>query len=114
MNGGLGDDNGPNCCDPYADNIWGLSAIQNAGNVDAVTAECMAGPAGGSLDRTSDEATQRSLHPRGVNVVMADGSVHFISDFIETTGAWGGIGAVWDWLITSADGRVVDGKKVGF
>ena len=74
----------------------------------------MAGPAIGTYDRTSAEQTLRSLHPDGVNAAMADASVHFIHDNIETTGNYGGIGATWDWLISSADGKRIDAKKTGF
>jgi prepilin-type processing-associated H-X9-DG protein len=52
----------------------------------------------------ANQATVRSRHPGGAHVAMADASVQFISDDIETSGCWGGCCSVWDWMITSADG----------
>ena len=67
------------------------------------------------------QATFRSLHPNGVNISMADASVHFVSNYIESTGAGGAlldgngkVRAVWDRLILSCDGNPVDAKLAGF
>jgi hypothetical protein len=50
-------------------------------------------------------------------MAMADASVHWISNFIETAGPYGDPNrtnwAVWDRLICSADGLPVDNKKAG-
>ncbi|HEV3415619.1 MAG TPA: H-X9-DG-CTERM domain-containing protein, partial [Pirellulales bacterium] len=53
------------------------------------------------------QQTARSMHPGGVNVCMADGSVHWISDNIQV-----GYGTapnptlgVWDKLMLSNDGE---------
>jgi hypothetical protein len=35
---------------------------------------------------------------------MADGSVQWVSDDVETTGCYGECCTAWDWMITSADG----------
>jgi hypothetical protein len=48
-----------------------------------------------------------------VYTVFADGSVHFISDFINTSGEWGGTPAVWDYLIASGDGNVLSAEAIG-
>ena len=55
-----------------------------------------------------------------MNFALADGSVHFLVDTIETTGPRGSpngstaAAAVWDFLITSGDSQRIDGKKLGF
>jgi prepilin-type processing-associated H-X9-DG protein len=53
------------------------------------------------------------LHPNGVNVCRADGSVRFISDFIElgTNGTAPGCLGVWDKLNLSNDGLPIDASK---
>ena len=55
------------------------------------------------------------MHPGGVNVCFADGSVHFISDFIQlgnnTSGVFPPTAAmlgVWDKLNLSCDGLPID------
>jgi prepilin-type processing-associated H-X9-DG protein len=45
-------------------------------------------------------AAARSRHPGGVNVLMCDGSIHFVSDSIESL-IWRGAG--------SAEGEEADG-----
>jgi len=107
--GSWGDDNGPNACNPWADDIKGADRIDIG---SAPEDRCM-DAWGGSGSR---QATFRSLHPGGCNVVMADGSVLFASDFIETSGPWGDPGAdfwpLWDRLICSADRHPIDVEKL--
>jgi prepilin-type processing-associated H-X9-DG protein len=68
-------------------------------------------------DGETRQATVRSLHPNGANVVFADNSVHFIQNSIETSGEDGDAGAtfwpVWDRLICSGDRYPVDLSKIG-
>ena len=102
-----GDDNGPNACNDYADDIGG-------GPDDAsASVDCMHTWNGGG----TNQATVRSLHPNGCNVVFADNSVHFIQNSIETSGNWGSPGPtfwpVWDRLICSGDRHPVDLSKIG-
>jgi prepilin-type N-terminal cleavage/methylation domain-containing protein/prepilin-type processing-associated H-X9-DG protein len=112
--GGNWDDGAPNMCaelDP--DDVMGCNTFYTD-EIDV--RECMGCCCAGS-DSGSLQATMRSLHPGGVNAAMADASVHFISNFIETAGVYGDpnrtLWAVWDRLICSADGLPVDNKRAG-
>jgi prepilin-type N-terminal cleavage/methylation domain-containing protein len=119
-------DNGPNVCTGAGDNIYMGTQLQS----DDI---CM-GVYNGS-DRGSKTATFRSLHPNGVNISMADASVHFINDSIETGGpaaGWPSVSSyhsvngisvidwgstplpIWDKLILSCDGMRVDADAAGF
>jgi prepilin-type processing-associated H-X9-DG protein len=101
--GAEGDANGPNVCYSNSDDVPGLP--DDPAGVCAPTqdptgaSECMTVSAGGF-----DQGATRSKHPGGVHVAMADGSVQFINDDIETSGCYGKCCTVWDWMITSADG----------
>ncbi|MDH3718018.1 MAG: DUF1559 domain-containing protein [Planctomycetota bacterium] len=99
--GSGGDANGPNSCYVAADDFVGcssLSATQLAGT-------CM--PCDSTVAQNR-QATMRSVHQDGVQVVMAGGNTHFINDFIETSGVNGPCCTVWDALIGSNDGLVFD------
>jgi hypothetical protein len=75
---GTDDDNGPNACTPSGDNIQGCGKIEQDVGKATTQAECMTCfPVG------NEQGTMRSLHPGGVYACMGDGSVRFISDFID-------------------------------
>ena len=60
----------------------------------------------------NNQSATRSLHPSGLNVCFADGSVRWISDYIDTNGRIAKsppIFSIWDRLIASADGATVPG-----
>jgi len=114
-----GDDYGPNCPHIISDDPIACTAIRAAfgnGNqnlgAEALVAEGMpCYPA----DVFQVQQTTRSLHRNGVNLCFCDGSVHFISDFIQVVPSGGqdpGTPAaykgppfsVWDRLMASADG----------
>jgi prepilin-type N-terminal cleavage/methylation domain-containing protein/prepilin-type processing-associated H-X9-DG protein len=113
------DGNGPNASRIGADNILGAAEIQNAVG-GAAGAQKLGMPCHVDI---SSQASTRSMHPDGVNVAMVDGSVLFISDFIERSTSWaiGGTSAatvpdpkyfcVWERLNASADGLLIDSKK---
>ena len=109
--GSWGDANGPNAWNRWADDIKGGDQVKLG---PAAADQCMEawGKSG------SRQATFRSLHPNGCNVVFADNSVHFISNTIETSGPWGDPGPdfwpVWDRLICSADRHPVDATKTEY
>ena len=66
-------------------------------------------------DDWADQATTRSSHPGGVNLGMADGSAHFVSNDVDTSGTPGfHINpkvqfkmSTWDRMIASADGETI-------
>lgn len=103
--GAGGDDNGPNACAPNtfgrADDVYSdICADANA------VAECMGCDTGYFA-----QATVRSTHAGGVFVAMCDGSVQFIDENIETSGATIGSPCCspWDHLIASSDS---DGRGI--
>jgi prepilin-type N-terminal cleavage/methylation domain-containing protein/prepilin-type processing-associated H-X9-DG protein len=51
----------------------------------------------------SNQQGVRSMHPNGVQACFADGSVHFLGDFISIASVTGNP-SVWDRLMASADG----------
>jgi prepilin-type N-terminal cleavage/methylation domain-containing protein len=105
---GHGTDNaiGPNACIPGGDGIFGCSRIKGAaGGDDAVMAECM------PCDDVAGQGTVRSMHHGGAFVGFCDGSVHFISDFIDKGTQWNLDPLeyrTWQRLCASGDSQVVD------
>jgi prepilin-type processing-associated H-X9-DG protein len=98
--------NGPNNNAQGGDTIWGCQAIKTAmggaaGQMYVDNIDCTAGPC--------SAASSKSLHDGGVHVLFADGSVHWIGNFIDTTGDTAIAGpvkfSVWDRLLLSTDGR---------
>ena len=82
--GGIyGDDYGPNCPFVISDNLLNCTQIQDAfgGGYGPLAAEGM--PCTARTWQGNDEQTARSMHPGGVNTCFADGSIHWISDYIQ-------------------------------
>ena len=72
---------GVNSCGPGTDDVYdGDKIIADVGR-DRLLIECML-PFSGS----SAQSTVRSVHPGGAFVALVDGSVRFISDFIDNNG----------------------------
>ena len=95
-----GDANGPNACFRRADDVAGcIPSMQSE-----YQRQCMSCFDG---DQWNDQAAPRSTHPGGVHIGMADGSVRWINDTIETTGTNGPCCSPWDYLILSSDGEIV-------
>jgi prepilin-type N-terminal cleavage/methylation domain-containing protein/prepilin-type processing-associated H-X9-DG protein len=74
---------GPNSCGFNAapDNIFQGNLLPDVVGISALQQECMLS---GSGDNSSTQNAPRSLHPGGVHMALADGSVRFILDTIET------------------------------
>ncbi len=64
------------------DVIWGCSAVQSSVGGSSVLRQWLMGCSQGA----NTMATSRSKHPGGIQAVLADGSVHFISDNVDTIG----------------------------
>jgi prepilin-type N-terminal cleavage/methylation domain-containing protein/prepilin-type processing-associated H-X9-DG protein len=105
------DDNGPNCNQTNSDDPRACSEIQAA--VGGATQLIQLGMSCWNGDGSDFEQGARSLHPNGVNVCLADGSIRFISDFIElgTGGTPPACLGIWDKINLSNDGQPVDASK---
>lgn len=87
---------GPNSCGKGDDDVYGFQdIIDDVG--DALLNECMypdtpTGSAAPGIPATggSGESVMRSLHPGGIFVAMADGSVPFVTDFVDSGNVVGG------------------------
>ncbi|MGA2256664.1 MAG: DUF1559 domain-containing protein [Thermoguttaceae bacterium] len=101
-----GDDFGPNCLMPEADDSATCAQLQNAfgGGEDGlinVWMPCWNG------DGPNWQQTARSLHSGGVYVALGDGGVQWISDLIQSSPGSVGNPTVWDCLIASGDGKTI-------
>jgi len=101
--GYVGDSNGPNVMVPGADDVQAATAI--AASVGGLEAIARLGMSVSWDDWEGSQQTMRSLHVDGVYTCFVDGSVRWISDYIER-GTYASPG-VWDRLNLSADGQVV-------
>jgi prepilin-type N-terminal cleavage/methylation domain-containing protein/prepilin-type processing-associated H-X9-DG protein len=101
---------GPNACTTLSDDIVGCTALQASLPPGYLARECMTCWPG----EVSQQATMRSRHAGGVQCCFADGSVHFISDFIDhSTGGnvtWQNL-HTWERLNASADRLPVDATQ---
>jgi prepilin-type N-terminal cleavage/methylation domain-containing protein len=69
----------PNDCKAEIDDTFGIKPVRDELGVENLRALCMDG---GEYD--SGQSVVRSVHPGGAFVALADGSVRFISDFVDT------------------------------
>ena len=108
------DDNGPNCANVWADDVCACTEVQSAlGGTPGGTGEVLASKAGMACfygNHPNYEQTARSMHPGGVTICMADGSVRFLSDFVQLGTSTTNLG-VWDKLQLSNDGLPIDASS---
>jgi prepilin-type N-terminal cleavage/methylation domain-containing protein/prepilin-type processing-associated H-X9-DG protein len=110
-----------NSCGGFDDDVYGVGDFYDEVGQGTLAAECMLPDR--AVDR-SGQSVVRSLHPGGAQVAMADGSVHFLSDFIDAGQVSGGafIGEdpndirpenfrAWQRLNMSSDGFIVDRQE---
>ncbi len=82
--GGYEDGSGPNNQHPKSDDIFACSALkQEVGEewLEGVGMPCFSSPF--IYAEVNFQATARSMHPEGVNLLLLDGSVHYVSDNIN-------------------------------
>jgi prepilin-type N-terminal cleavage/methylation domain-containing protein/prepilin-type processing-associated H-X9-DG protein len=98
---------GPNACTTNSDDIFNCGAVQTAVPMGLLARECMTCDA----NNVSQQATMRSRHAGGVQTCFADGSVHFISDFIDHGTSWN-VNLqdyhTWERLNAASDGLPID------
>ena len=110
-NGWQIDDNGPNSPNPNADDLSACSdviaAVGGSPRLVALGMPCYSG------NLSNSNQTERSMHPGGVTTGFCDGSVHFISDFVQTGygGTPPGCLGVWDKLHLPFDGLTIDASQ---
>lgn len=104
---------GPNDCQRGSDDIRdNVAIIQETGEA-TLLAECMM-PFNSSSWNVSAQSTSRSRHPGGIFAAMCDGSVQFISDFIDAGAQTDGLRCTeslfgaWQRLNCPDDGYVIN------
>jgi prepilin-type N-terminal cleavage/methylation domain-containing protein len=106
---------GPNACNPGIDDLRDNTAIldENGGVGGALLSECME-PFPSDSWNTSVQTVVRSTHPGGVFAAMCDGSVQFISDFVDAGDQGPGLSClpenfrVWQRYFCIDDGYTID------
>jgi prepilin-type N-terminal cleavage/methylation domain-containing protein len=100
--GRVGDANGPNAPLVNADDLLGCDEVRNAvGGEPTLTKMGMPCSSG---SRPNYQQAPRSQHEGGVFVALADGSVRFVSDFVDISKS---PLSVWDRLNASGDGAIL-------
>jgi prepilin-type N-terminal cleavage/methylation domain-containing protein len=115
---GSDDCTSPNACTGASDNIMDCDRIIAAVGEEALIGQCMTCCNGCS----STQGGPRSAHAGGIFVCLADGSVRFIGDYIETSTLYDldptvidsdpSQFKVWQRLNASSDGMAIDGAKL--
>ncbi len=88
------DDSGPNAATGNPDDMRNCDKLLAVYDIDTLNYQRM-----GCYHSANKQQTARSMHEGGVHVALADGTVQWISDFIDLY--------VWDYLICSADYELV-------
>jgi prepilin-type N-terminal cleavage/methylation domain-containing protein/prepilin-type processing-associated H-X9-DG protein len=111
--GFVGDDNGPNSASLNADDMLSCADVVTAVGGQTNLANLGMPCSNDSGAKPNWQQTVRSLHPNGGNVGLGDGSVRYISDFIEkgTNGTPPACLGTWDKLNLANDGQPLDASK---
>lgn len=105
--GFFGDARGPNCGWYQGDDITGCAALQQSMGGSGFLEMQGMGCYSGTSSSPNRQACPRSLHPGGIFVCMGDGSVQWISDFVQTSNNHATLISVWDRLMLASDGEIV-------
>ncbi len=104
--GWIGDDYGPNNLNSRADDVLGCQHLWDQfGGEYELAKKGMPCSSPGTPGYPNFQQTARSMHPGGVHVCLADGSVRFISDYIWVRPSSTSNFSTWDRLMLSADGQ---------
>jgi prepilin-type N-terminal cleavage/methylation domain-containing protein len=114
--GYIGDDRGPNNQYLHADDIWACDKIVAAVGGDTALAKMGMGcyPSNGN----NRQAAPRSSHRGGIFVCFCDGSVDFVTDYVDVLGSYAcpdptkSKPSVWDRLMLSNDGKAIPGDAL--
>ena len=106
--GYVGDAVGPNCLFENSDDVAGCGEVHAAVGAEMLLRQRMPCYKDTSTN-PNRQAGSRSAHQGGVFTCFADGSVHWISDNIQTSRSWQNP-SVWDKLNLSADGLPISGS----
>ena len=108
-----GDDNGPNSNAIMGDAVMSCTDVNTAVGDASGVKLAQLGMACSTANSANWQQTVRSMHSGGANIGLADGSVRFISDFVEigTDGTAPGCLGVWDKLLLSSDNQTLDSSK---
>jgi prepilin-type processing-associated H-X9-DG protein len=102
--GSIGPANGPNDASESSDDISGcLDTILEEGASGGVELLALERMSCRFSRTTGGQGGARSRHPGGIHAAMADGSIRFITDAIETSEQ---CCSAWDRLILSGDGEL--------
>ncbi len=104
--GYLGDASGPNSGYTNSDDIGGCADVQAAVGGEANLRQMGMGCYGGTSSHPNRQAAPRSNHVGGIFVCFADGSVHWLTDYVEVSNSIS-YASVWDKLNLSRDGLVL-------
>ena len=108
--GYIGDAGGPNAGAIASDDIAGCAEIQAAVGGDAELRALGMGCYGGTSSAPNRQASPRSMHVGGIFCTFADGSVHWITDYIEVSSTVT-YASAWDKLNLSMDGEVLSAEE---
>ena len=106
--GYVGDCGGPNTSQIAGDDTSGCSDVQAALGGDIEVQKRGMGCYGGTSSHPNRQAAARSMHQGGIFCTFVDGSVHWISDYVETSTNIT-YASLSDPLNTSRDGLVTPG-----